>query len=99
MVLCFSQVGQGMNLYRYRMSQGGKMLLVQIISTRLQRSILRIVQILGNTEKLKEMLLSIPLHMQNIHEFPENQHYKVSNTIWVNPPPQKIKHQRNHFAV
>jgi hypothetical protein len=31
----------------------------------------------GNTEKLKEMLLSIPLHMQNIHEFPENKHYKV----------------------
>jgi hypothetical protein len=69
------------------------------VSSSVQFSILRIVQILGNTEKLKEMLLSIPLHMQNIHEFPENQHYKVSNTIWVNPPPQKIKHQRNHFAV
>jgi len=31
MVLCFSQVGQGMNLYRYRMSQGGKMLLVHVV--------------------------------------------------------------------
>jgi hypothetical protein len=31
----------------------------------------------GNTEKLKEMLLSIPIHMQNIHVFPENKHYKV----------------------
>jgi hypothetical protein len=45
------------------------------------------------------MLLSIPLHMQNIHEFPENQHYKVSNTIWVNPPPPKKNPNRTHFAV
>jgi hypothetical protein len=32
---------------------------------------------LGDTELLKEMVLSIPLHVINVHEFPSNKKFKV----------------------
>jgi hypothetical protein len=33
--------------------------------------------IVGDTELLREMILSILLHVQNIHVFPQNKKYKV----------------------
>jgi hypothetical protein len=32
---------------------------------------------------LREMILSIPLHMQNIHEFPSNTNYKVPLLLYL----------------
>jgi hypothetical protein len=34
-----------------------------------------------DTELLKEMMLSIPLHLTNVHEFPGNKKYKVAYQI------------------
>jgi hypothetical protein len=45
----------------------------------------------GDVELLKEMIESIPLHMQNVHQFPNNKKFKVSShdrNIWytkINP--------------
>jgi hypothetical protein len=33
--------------------------------------------LLGNCERAREMVRSILSHVQNIHTFPENQHYKA----------------------
>ncbi len=37
----------------------------------------KIVKFLEDTELLTEMVLSIPLHIQDIHVFPENKKFKV----------------------
>jgi len=39
----------------------------------------RLFIFLGDTLTLREMILSIPQHLQNIHHFPDNVNYKASN--------------------
>ena len=35
--------------------------------------------ILENVELLEEIVLSIPRHLENVHEFPQNKWFKVEN--------------------
>ena len=35
--------------------------------------------ILENVELLQEIVLSIPRHLENVHEFPQNKWFKVEN--------------------